>query len=205
MKAALEERIMRAALEIFARSGKKEVSVSELADSAGVARGTIYNNLGKPDGLFEQVASFLTREMNQAIQKNLDAPQNSGWNQDPAARIVAGTAYYLRRTHEEPLWGSFLCRFGISVGSLQELWQNQPAADIHEGVRLGRFSLPEEQTPVVVALVGSNVLAAMHLVREARVTWREAAAATAAYILCALGLNPEEARSLTTRPELLET
>ena len=52
-----QQRIHAAALKLFAERGVTQVNVSDLAQAAGVARGTIYNNLSNPDGLFEEVAA----------------------------------------------------------------------------------------------------------------------------------------------------
>ena len=46
-------RIHRAAMQLFAENGGRQVTVSELAAAAGIARGTIYNNFESPEQLFE--------------------------------------------------------------------------------------------------------------------------------------------------------
>jgi len=43
-------------------------NVGELAQAAGVARGTVYNNLTDADGLFSDVATQLSSEMSERIR-----------------------------------------------------------------------------------------------------------------------------------------
>jgi len=52
-----QTRIHQAALRLFAEKGSNQITVSELAQAAGIARGTIYNNLESPDLLFQSVAA----------------------------------------------------------------------------------------------------------------------------------------------------
>ena len=52
-----QARIYEAAVRLFADNGTTHASVTELAQAAGLARGTIYNNVENLDALFEEVAS----------------------------------------------------------------------------------------------------------------------------------------------------
>ena len=63
MMNAAQKRIHEAALKLFAQKGTTEISVSELAQAANVARGTIYNNLEQPEHLFQQVAAQLAESL----------------------------------------------------------------------------------------------------------------------------------------------
>src|SRR4026209_531049 len=62
-----QARINDAAMRLFAEKGSPQVSVSELAQAAGVARGTIYNNYPEPERLFEEIAVRLASEMHERI------------------------------------------------------------------------------------------------------------------------------------------
>ena len=66
------KRIHKAALHLFAEKGASQVNVSELAQAAGVARGTIYNNLNSTDDLFEEIADQLEVEMLERTAKSSD-------------------------------------------------------------------------------------------------------------------------------------
>lgn len=192
---AAQRRLHRAALQLFAEKGVTRANVSELAEAAGVARGTIYNNLSDPDGLFAEVAGELAAEMSERIASD------SVQVEDPAQRLANGIRYFARRTHEDPPWGRFLCRFALSTQSLREVWSEQPLADVLEGLNKGRFQFQSEQLPSVVAFISGTVLGSMWLVLEGIRTWRESGSEAAQFVLTALGVPPDEAQALA-RAEL---
>ena len=92
----VQRRIHQAALRLFADKGVNQVNISDLAQEAGVARGTIYNNVESVEQLFRQVASQLSKEMHQRVSKSFVEVQ------DPAQRLANGIRFFIRRTHEEP-------------------------------------------------------------------------------------------------------
>jgi len=196
-----QDRIHEAALRLFAERGATQVGISDLADAAGLARGTVYKNVGSVDALFEQVAGRLTTEMTDRIGASTSAVE------DPAERLALGIRFFVRRAHEEPLWGRFINRFGVSAPSLQGLWNGPPMQELRRGVAIERYSIRPEQVSSAAALVAGGVLAAMLLVLEGHRTWRDAGADLTELVLRALGVPPEEARrfGLAELPPLLPT
>ena len=87
---AAETRIHDAALRIFAEKGVTQLTVSELAEEAGVARGTVYNNLGSTDALFEEVAAGLrgrdAPKGRQQLLRNNPRPRAPACQRDPVLR-----------------------------------------------------------------------------------------------------------------------
>ncbi|NND29851.1 MAG: TetR/AcrR family transcriptional regulator, partial [Myxococcales bacterium] len=136
-------RIRDAAVELFAEKGSSEVSVTELAKAAGIARGTVYNNVEDPQNLFEEVAAELAAEMYRRILVSYAEVD------DPAVRLAHGIRFYIRRAHEEPAWGRFITRFAFSEGSLREMWTGPPMQDVLLGIARGRYDFPQVQVPSV--------------------------------------------------------
>lgn len=188
----VQRRIHQAALRLFADKGVNQVNISDLAQEAGVARGTIYNNVESVEQLFRQVASQLSKEMHQRVSKSFVEVQ------DPAQRLANGIRFFIRRTHEEPQWGAFLSRFAMSDSTLREMFYSQATIDLMTGLQAGRYQFHQEQMVSVISLISGSTLAAMFLVIEGLKTWREAGSDTAELILRSLGLSSEEARSLAT-------
>lgn len=188
----VQRRIHQAALRLFADKGVNQVNISDLAQEAGVARGTIYNNVESVEQLFRQVASQLSKEMHQRVSKSFVEVQ------DPAQRLANGIRFFIRRTHEEPQWGAFLSRFAMSDSTLREMFYSQATIDLMTGLQAGRYQFRQEQMVSVISLISGSTLAAMFLVIEGLKTWREAGSDTAELILRSLGLSSEEARSLAT-------
>jgi AcrR family transcriptional regulator len=197
---AAQKRIHLAALRLFSERGNTEVNVSELAQMAGVARGTIYNNLESTDHLFEQVAAQLAEEMDDrvaATYKGVD---------DPAQRLAIGVRLYAKRAHAEPHWGRFLVHFGMTSDAMRKLWMGPPMHDIELGIQAGRFRVKPEQAPAALGLLAGTTVSAIVLVLEGFRTWRDAGSDAAELVLRGLGLNDEDARTLavTELPILVE-
>ncbi|PHS63828.1 MAG: TetR family transcriptional regulator [Thalassobium sp.] len=187
---AIQRRIHAAAIRLFAERGVAQVTVSELADYAGMARGTIYNNVPSLETLFEEVASHLAWEMNERIVTSFHS-------ENPAERLAMGVRAYLRRAHEEPEWGRFIARFAQTTASLRMLVMGEPAKDVCMAMKAGHFRLSEDQIPTVVAMVGSAVIGAIYLVREGVKTWRSAGSEVAEFLLRALGIDEAEAKRIS--------
>jgi AcrR family transcriptional regulator len=187
-------RIQAAAMKLFAERGVTRVSISELATAAGMARGTIYSHVADIDGLFEEVAAQLVREMNQAVTTGFADVT------DPALRLSIGVRQYIRRAHAEPLWGRFMSRFGLSPAVLQAVFGSEPMADLQAGIESGRFPIGREQLPSMVALLAGGTLAAMLPVLDGHGTWRDIGSDAAQMMLVAFGLDRGEATRLSRCP-----
>lgn len=187
-----QKRIHEAALRLFAAKGASDISVSELAEAAGVARGTIYNNLDAPDRIFQYVAGQLATEMDQRVLITYDHLS------DPAQRLAIGLRLYVKRAHDEPQWGRFLLSFGYTSESLRKLWSGPPMQDIVSGQQSGRFKILPDQNEAALGLVAGSTLSAILLVTEGLRTWREAGADAAELVLRALGVPPKQAHAVAT-------
>lgn len=187
MPGALHPRIQAAAARLFAEQGVTRVSVSELAAAAGVARGTIYNNLGDTEGLFEMVAARLVGDMAERVERSF------GPVKEPAQRMAHGIRLYIRRAHQEPDWGRFMVRFGFSNATIQALWATDPAKNLQLGIASGQYKLGAEQISTALGMLTGAVLAAMHQVLEGHRTWRDAGTEAAELMLIALGVARAQA------------
>lgn len=190
---SIRTRIRDAAICLFARKGGDRVTISELADEAGVARGTVYNTIPDPGALFEDIAGDLAREMQERVVASM-----AGLT-DPAVRLSCGVRLFIRRAHEEPHWGRFLVRFGFTNRALHGLLTSSSTEDLLRGIEAGRYVVSRDQVTSVVAMIGGTTLAAMLLVQEGHKTWREAGSEAAELLLTALGVDRQEARAVATQ------
>lgn len=186
----VQRRIHLAALRLFAERGVSQVTISDLAQEAGVARGTIYNNMDSIENLFEKVAAQLSGEMHQRVTRSFGAVN------DPAQRLANGIRFFIRRSHEEPHWGAFITRFALNNSSLREMWYGPPTADVLNGLTSRRYSFRQEQLSAVISMIAGSVLGSMFLVIEGHKTWRDAGSDSAELVLRALGIEADEARQL---------
>ncbi|MGN7934314.1 TetR/AcrR family transcriptional regulator [Pseudomonas sp. 22447] len=187
-----QRRIHQAAFRLFAERGTSQVNILDLAQEAGVARGTIYSNIDSMESLFEAVASHLAREMYERINKSFDSLT------DPAQRLANGIRLFIRRAHEDSQWGAFIHKFAMSNSALREMFSSQASTDLRSGLSGGRYTFQQEQLLSVLTLISSSVLGSIFLVIEGHRTWRDSGSDTAELLLRALGVPPEEARALAT-------
>ncbi len=191
-------RIYKAALRLFGENRASGISVSDLADAAGIARGTIYNNIADPENLFVEVASALSREMLARTEATMQVVN------DPAERIATGIRLFVRRAHEEQDWGRFLVRFGLDSAPLQDAMRAPPARDIARAIEAGRFRIGAGRVPALLTMLSGATLSAMNTVIKGDETWREAGSNAAELFLRAAGLSAAEARRVaqTELPQL---
>lgn len=185
-----ERRIQDAAIKLFSEKGSNHVSVSELAQAAGVARGTVYNNIDDPRDLFERIATDLAEEMHRRVIASF------GDVDDPAQRLANDIRFFVRRAHEEPAWGWFVYRFAFSNDSLRGLLSGSPMGALAKGRASRRYDVPEDQLPNVMAMIAGTTLTSMWLVLDGHQSWRQAGSSSAELVLRSLGLPAAEAKNI---------
>lgn len=191
-------RIFRAALRLYAERGSDSITLRDLADEAGMARGTIYNNIPQPDKLFSEIASALSREMIDRVERTMQDMT------DPAQRIATGMRLFIRRAHLEQDWGSFLVRFSHTQAVLKNMLQEPPVEDIRHAIQTGRFSASSSLVSSLATMMTGSTLAAMNEVLAGEQAWRVVGGEAAFLFLRAAGMESSEAERLTSTelPEL---
>ena len=186
-------RIYNAALRLFAENGGSAITVSDLADAAGIARGTIYNNVSDPKNLLGEVAAALAQEMLLRTEATMQAFT------DPVERIATGLRLFVRRAHEDHDWGRFLVQFMSSHTALRGVMREPPSRDVAQAIEAGRFKIAASQLPIFVAMLSGTTLAAMNTVIRGEQTWPDAGSNAAEFILRAAGIAAAEARRIARR------
>ena len=188
-------RIYDAALRLFAENGGSVITVSDLADAAGIARGTIYNNVNEPKNLLGEVAAALSQEMLLRTEATMQAFT------DPAERIATGMRLFVRRAHEDHNWGRFLVQFTSSHATLRGIMREPPSRDVALAIEAGQFKIVPAQIPAFVSMMTGTTIAAMNAVIRGEQTWRDAGSNAAEMLLRAAGVSAGEARRIA-RSEL---
>lgn len=190
----MQKRIYDAALKVFSSQSARQVNVREIAQAAGVARGTIYNNIPDAANLFEDVASILLRDMYRLAASLMDRID------DPAVRLSLGMRLFVKRAHEEPNWGRFLVAYGMREENLKEAMHDAPGLDLAAGIEMGRYDVSMSQLPSLPSFIGGATLGAMLNVLDGTRGWREAGTDVVEIVLRGLGLPKEEACKIATMP-----
>src|SRR5208283_5069669 len=189
----VQKRIQQAALRLFVEKGVDRVNVKELAQSAKVARGTIYNNQrASTEQIFQEIAGQLSFEMHQRVVATLAETA------DPARRLAIGVRLFVRRGHEESDWGAFVVRFGLNNSALRQMWYGPPRKDVSAGIAKGRYNLRPEQLPAAMSMTATGTLGAIFLVLHGHRSWQKAGSDAAELLLRAFGLPAREAQRIAT-------
>ena len=151
-----------------------QVNVSELATYAGIARGTIYNNLTSTETLFEDVAARLGIEMLERVVASF------GTVEAPAHRLANGIRFFVLRAHEERHWGRFVMRFSFSSEALRGMLNGPPAEDLLRGLAAGRYDFDQAKLVAATSMIAGATLTAMFTVLDGVLTWRDAGSDAAA-------------------------
>lgn len=193
---ATEQRINAAAIRLFAERGSADLTMSELANEAGVARGTLYRNVESIDQLFDQVRAQLAFEIHDTNARIMDAHGEL----DPPLRLATGIRMLVRRAHDNPAMGLFLVRFGMTDESLRETLSGPPMQDVADGIAAGRYTVGAGMELGIASMLMGTVISAMWMVLEGHQGWREAGTSAAELVLCALGVPREEAGRIAVAP-----
>ena len=187
MTTPTDQRISEAAIRLFVEKGTTQLTVSELAQAANVARGTLYRNIGSMADLFDRVVGKFSADLHQRVSASFDGID------DPAARLATGLRLWIRYAYENPTIGRFAVRFGLSEESLRAVMTGPPMRDINDGVAAGRYDLGSLSVDSIASMVLGATVSAMWMVLEGHQTWREAGSATAELVLRAMGIQAAEA------------
>lgn len=190
------QRINDAAIRLFAERGNADLTISDLAAEAGVARGTLYRNVESMERLFDQVRADLALELHRSIQQVMDATDIT----DPPRRLATAMRMLIRLPYEDAALGRFLVRFGLTDESLRELLTGPPMQDVTRGIENGRYTLAPGRDLSVASLIMGATVGAMWMVIDGHQGWREAGSDAAELVLRALGIGETEAQTISTEP-----
>ena len=190
MTTPTDQRISDAAVRLFVEKGTTQLTISELAQAANVARGTLYRNIGSVEDLFERIVADLSADLHHRVSATFAGIDDS------AARLAIGVRLWVRYAHENPTMGRFVVRFGLSEESLRAFLTGPPMDDISAGVAAGRYAIGPAGVETVASLVLGATISAMWMVLEGHQTWREAGSSIAELLLRALGIEPAEAHEI---------
>lgn len=88
-KDAKKDKIIKAAMKVFAKKGIYETKIEMVAQKAGIAKGTIYEYFKSKDELAQMVFNYLLVQMNMHVKQNMAAAVS------PAEKLKAGILAYV--------------------------------------------------------------------------------------------------------------
>jgi AcrR family transcriptional regulator len=134
-----EERILIAALGLIGRQGVQRLGMAQIADAAGVARGTLYRYFPSRDHVLAAAADYDEARFSAGLDEVLDSVQ------EPEARIGAFVAFAFDFIRRHPARGLFESEPGFVLSYLLD---HLPAL---RGELIGRLGDALDTVPAVKA------------------------------------------------------
>jgi TetR/AcrR family transcriptional regulator, ethionamide resistance regulator len=183
-------RLLVTAVRIGAEKGPAALTIDDVVVGAEVSRGSFYKYFPSTDALLRDVATQIANELIRMAE-----PVVQGFD-DPAERVAGGIRLVARTAIDRPALAAFLVRLGWPDVSGSDMLLEFVRRDLSAGIRQRRFT----RMPLTLALniVAGAVLGAAHCMLNAACE-ADFAEQTAAAALRALGVEPGEAKKLSTR------
>jgi AcrR family transcriptional regulator len=194
-------RLLGAALHLMAHRGVAGVTINEITDKADVGFGSFYNHFESKDAIHATLIEEVIGHYAVALDKLGDQLS------DPAEKVSASARYTMLRGHADPTWGRFVFQTSFSRESMSTGLGKYLLQDMGSGVSAGRFTVSD--LPSVYIAVGSTILGGLAALSDQAELKHEPdvfgdpqalTQRIAAILLTVLGLPPEEAQAVASRP-----
>lgn len=161
------EKLFRAAVTLIAEQGFSATTVDEIAERAGVAKGTVYYNFTSKNELFEQLLRHGVELLTADLQEAARAAEEAGGGRVDAldAMVRAGLAFIDRYPAFTQLYVAELWRTNRAWNSTLMVVRKEAVAVVEEqlrsGVEEGELSGDIDIPLTASALVGMVLVAAL--------------------------------------------
>ncbi|HSN70672.1 MAG TPA: TetR/AcrR family transcriptional regulator [Steroidobacteraceae bacterium] len=134
-RARTRQKILEAALGVFAGKGPDAPVIDDFIKAAGVARGTFYNYFKTTGELLTATSKWLEDELMVAIEAGI-----AGLD-DPVERLATGLRLWLHQSRNDAVF----CAFVVRNQYRGQLVERRLDKDLGEGLRSGQFAAPSMQ------------------------------------------------------------
>ncbi|WP_445400740.1 TetR/AcrR family transcriptional regulator [Zobellella sp. An-6] len=181
------QKILEAALRVFARMGTDAPLVEDFVAEAGISRGTFYNYFSATDELLKATIEWLSSDIIESIEGEIS-------NQpDPLLRLSTGLRFWLDKAEHDLSWASFVARPDF----IKDLPFEPLRRDLHEGRQAGLFQFPNER--VAFDLVAGTLILAMRSYVQGKVP-ADYTADIVRIVLQGLGVEPGRIETALAHP-----
>ncbi|WP_069811804.1 TetR/AcrR family transcriptional regulator [Streptomyces sp. TP-A0874] len=162
-----QERLYEAAVTLFAEKGFSATTVEEIAERAGVAKGTVYYNFGSKTELFEELLRHGVGQLTTGLRKAAEETTVRGGSRVEAldAMVRAGLGFMDRYPSFTQLYVAELWRTNRAWQSTLLVVREQAVAVVREvlreAVESGELGEEVDEELTAAALVGMVLVAAL--------------------------------------------
>jgi AcrR family transcriptional regulator len=128
-RARTKAQLIAAAKALFSERPWESVTVDEVVNEAGVAKGTFYGHFNDMNELAAAVADELIQSFDELIQ-----PQRRSIS-DPLVRIAFGCHAFIERMFKDRSWASLIARMGRSYRAVGQVTRSRLSEDLREALK----------------------------------------------------------------------
>ena len=189
-RARTKAQLIAAAKALYSTRPWESVTVDEVVNEAGVAKGTFYTHFNDLNELAAAVADELVKSFDELIQPfRLSLP-------DPLLRIAFGCDAFFQKSLDDRLWASLAARMARSYPTVGKVARKRFSEDLREALKQS----PQAGLSLELALEVSLgiVIQVMAAIGEGRLKDDDRTEAVRS-ILTAIGVGKRDAASICTR------
>ena len=189
-RARTKAQLIAAAKALYSTRPWESVTVDEVVDEAGVAKGTFYTHFNDLNELAAAVADELVKSFDELIQ-----PFRLSLS-DPLLRIAFGCDAFFQKSLDDRLWASLAARMARSYPTVGKVARKRFSEDLREALKQS----PQAGLSLELALEVSVgiVIQIMTAIGEGRLKDGDRTEAVRC-ILTAIGVGKRDAASICTR------
>lgn len=165
------------------------ITINNIVETAGVAKGSFYNHFQDKEGLAAVVSSAIREEIEQTVS-------NSNKNvTDPAYRIARGYCQHIKLAVNNPQRAMIMMRSAeIATTSDENPLNNDIHLDVEDGIKSGRFSTRCDEAGLIL-IMGATIFTMVRVIEQGLSADQaiELSTKVLPLMLCGFGVNEEEA------------
>ncbi len=188
----IREALLQACGDLLAESPIDAITINNIVDAAGVAKGSFYNHFPDKDTLAAAVATEIRLDVERAVEAS-----NTNVT-DPAYKVVRGMCNHLQLAWIDPRRAIIMLR-GHETNSIAESPLNLTVrTHLQEGLDSGRFAARCEAVGVI-QLIGTTYASMLRII-EQQYTLEQVvdfASRICTLMLCGFGIEEEEASRIS--------
>lgn len=186
-KAKTRQVLLDAALQIYAEHGVSDLTLHDLAATAEVSNGTVYNYFKTREEVLSAVGLELANQFSHTVSF-LSQNVNSG-----TQRVVIGVRMFIQRALIEPRWAKALIHVVHFDQGIRSALADYIRSDLQAGLQEGILKYEDED--LALSLIVSSTMGCLISITEG-IKVENHDVKHAEMILRALGVNPDQVKDM---------
>jgi len=184
----IKDSLLRACGDLLFQHSIDAITINEIVQRAGVAKGSFYNHFPDKETLATTVSNLILVEVEERVRK---ANENVT---DPAYRMVRGMCTHMQLAVSDPRRATIMLRGNDWVNAGDHHLHKSVSDDVAAGIASGRFARRCDDVGVL-QIIGTGYFSMIRILDQQLSAEQAIDLATRAFslTLCGFGLGEEEA------------